>query len=178
MGNIVIVGASRGLGASLAAGLPKAGDEVWCISRTRPDVLDRPDSIRRTWVQCDLSDPVNTGAVKKILMDTPVDLFIYNAAIWDKHTFSGLKDAEVVAIIHVNLTSLLISLRDLFPNIAASGNGKVVLIGSTSGLENEGARLVVYPATKFAMRGAAHALRKLFRPVGVPVTVISPGSMA
>jgi short-subunit dehydrogenase len=60
-------------------------------------------------------------------------------------------------------------LSDLFSNIAASGNGKVVLIGSTSGLENEGARLVVYTATKFAMRGAAHALRKLFRPVGVPV---------
>jgi short-subunit dehydrogenase len=111
-------------------------------------------------------------------MDTPVDLFIYTAAIWEKQTFSELKDAEVIAIIHVNLTSLLIALRDLFPNIAASGNGKVVLIGSTWGLENAGAGLVVYTATKFAMRGAAHALRKLFRPVGVPVTVISPGSIA
>lgn len=59
-----------------------------------------------------------------------------------------------------------------------AGKGNIILIGSTCGLENEGAECVAYVASKFGLRGAAHSLREHFRSHGVRVTAISPGSMA
>jgi len=42
----MIVGASRGLGAAFAAGLPEPGDRLLLVSRKRPD-LDERDGVER-----------------------------------------------------------------------------------------------------------------------------------
>jgi short-subunit dehydrogenase len=55
---------------------------------------------------------------------------------------------------------------------------KIIFIGFTCGLENEGSDAVVYTATKFGLRGAAHALRELLRKDGIAVSCISPESIA
>ena len=52
------------------------------------------------------------------------------------------------------------------------------MIGSTSGLENEGSGLVATAASKFGVRGAVHALREICRDAGVAVTCLSPGTLA
>jgi len=53
--NIMVIGASRGLGAALAHGVPHPGDHTWLVSRGRPTVLDVDDDVTRTWVQADLA---------------------------------------------------------------------------------------------------------------------------
>lgn len=178
MGDIVVFGASRGLGAALAHGVADAGEKVWCVSRTRPALLDRTDGIARTWIEHDLADPTAFHRVTSALGDTPISLLVYNAGIWESNGFEKADEAEIKAIVDVNLTSLLLAARYLLPNLRKAPNARLVLIGSTCGLENEGTSSVAYAATKFAMRGAAHALRELLRRDQMAVTVISPGSMA
>jgi NAD(P)-dependent dehydrogenase (short-subunit alcohol dehydrogenase family) len=56
-----------------------------------------------------------------------------------------------------------------------AGRGNVVFIGSTWGLENSGSNRVASAASKFGLRGAAHALREHFREAMVRVTCINPG---
>ncbi len=178
MGDVVIFGASRGLGAALAAGVPELGETVWCISRSRPVVIDNTDGIARRWIEHDLADSHTFDKVTSEIGDRPISLLIYNAGIWESGGFSSASDTEIRAIVDVNLTSLLLALRHLDANLRKSENARVVLIGSTCGLENEGTTSVAYSATKFAMRGVAHALREFMRPAGIAVTVVSPGSMA
>lgn len=190
MANMVIFGGSRGLGSALAVGLPRRGDKVWVVSRSRPASLTRsgavgsdvageePDDVQRIWIQADLSQRDGIANVTRVIGDEGIDVLIYNAGIWETKAFTALSDAEIHAIIDTNLTSLLVGLRHLLDNLRKSAQGKIILIGSTCGLENEGARAVVYVATKFGMRGAAQAIREVVRDAGIAVTCLSPGSMA
>ncbi len=178
MATLLIFGASRGLGAAISAGLPLPGDTVWCVSRSEPAELKRTDGVQRRWIQADLAEASAIDTIADQLGSAPVDVFIYNAGIWESASFEEVSEAELQRIVQVNLTSLLLAARRLAPNLKAAVAAKVILIGSTCGLENEGGTAVAYAATKFGMRGAAHALREVFRPHGIAVTCLSPGSIA
>ncbi len=183
MTRFVILGASRGLGAAFNAGLPAAGDVAWLVSRTRPE-LDLPDGARRLWVQADLALPGAADALAEALYGQPVDVLLYNAGIWEtdafgaEYDFARVPPDENERVIVVNLTAAIRCIQKLLPNLRQSAHGKLILIGSTSGLENARAPEVAYGASKFGLRGAAHALREHLRRDGVAVTVINPGSLA
>jgi hypothetical protein len=51
MRNIIIVGASKGLGNSMIDGLGKTDDNFFLISRARPFNIDLPTGYRKTWIQ-------------------------------------------------------------------------------------------------------------------------------
>lgn len=185
MTNILIFGGSRGLGAALSAGLAVDGDSVWLVSRGRPDTLDRSDGVRRTWIQADLSAPQQAAeTIAAALADTPIDVLAYNAGIWEDNAFSSdyrFDDVSVqdnINILNVNLTSAVVCIQALLPNLRRAAHAKVILIGSTSGLENIRAPEVAYTASKFGLRGVAHALRDGLRRDGIAVTCINPGSFS
>jgi short-subunit dehydrogenase len=66
----------------------------------------------------------------------------------------------------------------LVSNIRSGRLKKIIFIGSTCGLENEGSDSVVYNATKFGLLGVTHALREYLRKDLVSVSCISIGSLA
>lgn len=74
--------------------------------------------------------------------------------------------------------SAVSSVHALLPNLKKASHAKIILIGSTSGLDNEGCKAVAYTASKFGVRGLAHSLREYLRKDGITVTCINPGSMA
>ena len=183
MGNLLIFGASRGLGAALSAGVPTPRDSVWLVSRTRPD-LERRDGVIRYWIEADLASKDVNRAVAHALSGHPLDVLIYNAGIWEQHAFTPAYDFEQVSeaetqqIISVNLLSAITCVQSLLPNLRQSAHGKIILIGSTSGLDNSGTREVAYAASKYGLRGLAHALRENVREEGIAVTCINPGEVA
>jgi short-subunit dehydrogenase len=185
MTNIVIVGASRGLGLALSIGAAAAGDSLWLVSRSRPDSMDRGDGIERAWIAADLRAPDEAaGAIALALEGRPVDALIYNAGIWEPGSFGGSYRFDTVSsqtnaeIITVNLTAAIACVQALLPNLRKSDSAKIILIGSTSGLENGRNPEVAYTASKFGLRGAAHALRESLREDGITVTCINPGTFS
>lgn len=185
MTNLIIFGASRGLGSAFSAGLPTPTDQLWLVSRTRPETLDRPDGVARHWLQADLNQPAEAAqTVAAALSTQPIDILIYNAGIWEArafeptYRFEDVPDAENLAILTVNLASAVVCIQKLLPNLRRSAAGKIILIGSTSGLDNIGAPEVAYGASKFGLRGLAHALREELRPDRIAVTCLNPGTIA
>lgn len=183
MTNIIIFGASRGLGAAFSLGVPQRGDTVWLVSRSRP--ADHTDGVERVWIQADLTAPVEAApTIADALSDSPLDVLIYNAGIWETDAFDRsynvetVDERETLDIIAVNLTSAILCIQKLLPNLRQSQNGKVILIGSTSGLENTRSPEVAYSASKFGLRGFAHALRENLRLDRISVTCINPGDIA
>lgn len=183
MTNIIIFGASRGLGAGLAEGVPQVGDTVWLVSRGRPRQLEAADGITRHWLQVDLAQETAADEIGRALGNTPLDVLIYNAGIWESSAFSARYQFEAVTaaenqrILTVNLLAAVHCLHALVPNVRQSTSGKIILIGSTSGLENVRAPEVAYNASKFGLRGVAHALRENLRTDHVAVTCLNPGSL-
>jgi NAD(P)-dependent dehydrogenase (short-subunit alcohol dehydrogenase family) len=180
--NILITGASRGLGDAFSRGLGQPGDTLWLVSRKPCASLQLQDGVTRQWIEADLSSP---GVHQQIANRLgALDVVIHNAGIWETGAFSSdyrfenVSEAETRNVLEVNLIAPMLLTQALLPKLRASSNPKIVLIGSINGLENTAMPEVAYSASKFGLRGLAHALREHLRQERIAVTVVNPGSIA
>jgi short-subunit dehydrogenase len=184
MRNFIIFGGSKGLGDAFVKGLPEKGDNVWIVSRSRPESLNIHDGVHRFWIEADLSLPASSDKIVGALNGAVVDVIIYNVGIWEKEGFQDHYDFEkedpedIARIIQVNITTAIVCVQKLLPNLKKSENAKVFLIGSTAGLENTDNKQVAFVASKFALRGIGNSLREHERKYGIGVTCINPGEIA
>lgn len=184
MKNFIIFGASRGLGDAFVKGLPDSGDNVWIVSRSRPESLKLEDGIHRFWIEADLSLPDASSRISNALHGHAIDVLIYNVGMWeskgfqDDYDFENDAPDEIANIMTVNATSAITCIQKLLPNLKKSENAKIILTGSSAGFENTGFTQVSYVASKFALRGIAHSLREHVKKDGIGVTCINPGEIA
>ncbi|HUN24028.1 MAG TPA: SDR family oxidoreductase [Anaerolineales bacterium] len=182
--NLIIFGASRGIGHGLACDVPNAGDSLWLVSRTRPTSLARQDGVTRHWLPADLSLASATSQFTEQFQSVPIHALIYNAGIWEEHgfrpsyRFEYSSQSEIQQILAVNLQGAILAVQALLANLRQAENAKVILIGSISGLDHASGVEVAYAASKFGLRGVAHALRQNLRPERIPVTLLNPGTVA
>ncbi len=180
--NILVIGGSKGLGHALIQGLHQEGRQFFIVSRTQPLVLQRNTTITATWIRADLTEQAFTHAIKEAIGTTAIDALIYNAGIWEENAFSDqydfLKDdpLHISNIITTNLTAAILCVQSLLPNL--SETAKIILIGSTSGIENNRSKEVAYQASKFGLRGLNNALRENLRKTKVTSTVINLGDLS
>ncbi|MDT9720067.1 SDR family NAD(P)-dependent oxidoreductase [Paenibacillus sp. ClWae2A] len=184
MKNIIVFGASKGLGDAFVRGVPQSGDKVWVVSRSKPESLSVEDGVKRIWIQADLSELQAAEQVASQLQGEKLDVLIYNVGIWEKegfeehYTFDRDEPADISQLIHVNVTSTIVCIQALLPQLRQSEAGKIILIGSTAGLSNAGSSQVSFVASKFAIRGITEALREHTRNDRIAVTCINPGELA
>lgn len=178
MANLLILGASRGLGAALVEGLPRKGDTVFGLSRSEPAWLRRRSGVKRHWIEADLAELAAVQSVRRHIGKRPLDALIHVAGIWDEARFENMHDDEIAEILDVDLRAFLAFARGLAPNLRRADHARIVAIGSTNGLDNGDMTAVAYSVAKFGLRGAAQALRQHFRKDGIAVTCLSPGSIA
>lgn len=177
----LIYGISKGLGRALAQAIPQEQDVVFGVSRSKP--ADVKDNL--VWIQADLAQPTEAvSAVEAIIGDTSLDYLIYNVGIWEQEAFSDAYDfeqsstAEIVQIIQTNITACILSLHAFLKNLKGSENAKIILIGSTWGLENHKGKEVAFSTSKFALRGMVHALRETLREHAIGISILNLGYLA
>lgn len=180
----LIYGISKGLGKALSKYLPKIDDLVYGISRTQPDYLNETVHTIK-WIKADLSNPsASADAVRSHIDNQTVDCLIYNVGIWEHNAFSETYDflnnssEEIINIINTNISSCLLAIQNSIENLKKSRNAKVILIGSTWGLDNHKGKEITFSATKFALRGIVHSLRENLREYGIGVSILNLGYLA
>ena len=183
--NILIIGASRGLGHALAAGLLQKERHFYLLSRTLPQVLQQNgNAAAYTWIEADVAATDFTSVLKRELHNIPIDVLIYNAAIWEQNGFRGnycfTDDSEehLRNIIAVNLTGAILAVQALLPNLQQAAASKIIFIGSTSGAEGNRTKPVAYAASKFGLRGVNNALRENFRGTNINATILNLGDLS
>jgi 3-oxoacyl-[acyl-carrier protein] reductase len=174
MRRIVVAGASRGIGAAVAAHYAGQGDEVIALSRG--------PSAHGRWMKCDLAD---AGAIRAVADDisVPVHALLYTGGTWeegaftDAYRFEASPAEEAARVIAVNLTAPILLTQALMPALR-SGGGRVIFIGALSALDHSATVEVANSASKYGLRGAVQALQLTLAPMGIGVTVINPGNVA
>jgi 3-oxoacyl-[acyl-carrier protein] reductase len=167
---IVVAGASRGIGAAVAAHYVGRGDDVISLSRSR--------AAFGHWLQCDLSDPLALQQVAAGVAG-PIHALLYTGGTWEEgaftraYAFDGSHADETTRVIAVNLTAPILLTQALLP-VLREGAGRVILVGALSALDPE----VANSASKYGLRGAAQALHLTLAPMRIGVTVINPGNIA
>lgn len=182
--NVLIVGASRGLGQALASSMLEDGHRVTGVSRA-PDppealALAHPGS-SLSWIGADFSSPGTAAASIADAAPAALDVIIYNLGIWEKSAFSdsydflASDDQEVESLIAANVTGPLLLLRRILPALLQADHPRVILTGSTSGVPRSGRPEAAFGASKFALTGIADALREGYRRDQLSVSVLQLG---
>jgi NAD(P)-dependent dehydrogenase (short-subunit alcohol dehydrogenase family) len=177
---IVITGASRGLGRALREGIARENDHFFTFSRSQPT---KGASLvgKESWVKVDLEDINTLASTVNEAVPNEIDVAICNVGIWEEsaftpeYNFASERDQSIDRIIKTNVTSTIVVLKALLPKLLSGAPGKIVLIGSTSGLARSGRPEVAFGATKFAINGIADALREGYRDRRLAVTCIHLG---
>jgi len=176
----LIYGVSKGLGKAIVKTVPKPTDTIYGVSRSQPK-----ETPNLSWICTDLSDPEQAVSDIKIAIgQQKIDVLIYNVGIWEQQAFSkdynfeNVSAAEIHQIININITTCIQSIQSLIENLKHSDNTKIILIGSTWGVDNHNGKELVFSATKFALRGIAQSLREILREHLIGVSVLNLGYLA
>ena len=176
----LIYGVSKGLGKAIVQAVPKPTDTIYGVSRTQPQEMPNLN-----WICADLSRSEQAVSdVKATIGQQKIDVLIYNVGIWeqqafsDNYNFEDVSAAEINQIIHTNITTCILSIQSLIENLKLSDNAKIILIGSTWGVDNHNGKELVFSVTKFALRGIAQSLREILREHLIGVSVINLGYLA
>lgn len=181
----VVTGASRGVGAAIAARLARAEFHVCLLARDRNALNTVEKCIRvaggsaSTHV-CDVAKPedVERAAHEVLAAHDRCDVLVNNAGIGMTHTplheFS-LTDWE--ATLATNLRGPFLMLHAFAKGMIARGGGHIVNVGSLAG-KNALPNGAAYAASKWGLLGLMLSAAEELRQYGVRVSVISPGSIA
>lgn len=172
-----ITGASRGLGALIAAKALEVGDAVIATARKPEDVIARlgehPNLLA---VRLDVTreSEAHEAVAEGIKRFGRIDILLNNAGYGILGAVEETSGAEVERIYATNVFGLLNVTRAVLPHMRRQRSGHVVNISSLGGYQAYYG-WGVYGSTKFAVEGLSEALHQELAPLGVNVTVVEPG---
>ncbi len=172
---VLLTGATGGLGRAIAEALAEHG-AVLLLSARGSDALEAqaealPGDGHRV-LPADLAEP---GAAEELAATAgPVDVLVANAGLPGAGWLTDFTSEQVTRAVRVNLESPMLMARALYPAMVERGAGHLVFIASLAG-KAASPRTSIYNATKFGLRGFALGLRSDLSPMGVGVSLVSPG---
>ena len=173
----LLTGATGGLGRAIARALAGRGAKL-ILSGRKAEALEAlaaelPGEGHRT-IPSDLAEP---GAAEKLAAEAgPLDILVANAGLPGSGRLSGLTPEQVSRALRVNLEAPMLLAHALEPGMVERGEGHLVFISSLSG-KAATPLASVYAATKYGLRGFALGLRADLDPLGVGVSIVSPGTI-
>jgi short-subunit dehydrogenase len=175
---VLITGASRGIGESLARALAARGCVLGLVARgedgLRELVANLPGEGHRA-LPADVADRGSISEAVSAFGD--VDVVVANAGVADYGPWLDLERDLERRMADINFLGTLYTVRAALPGMVERGRGHVVVVSSGAALRTfPGA--AIYGATKAAQRGYAEALWHELDGTGVGVTIVYPGEIA
>jgi NAD(P)-dependent dehydrogenase (short-subunit alcohol dehydrogenase family) len=172
----VITGASRGIGAAIAARLAATGAATVLIGRDAKALAEQTAQIpHSTSAICDVTDTAQVEhTFAELLAHAPVDILVNNAGAAESAPFMKTSDAVLERMLSVNLYSAFRCSRAVLPAMLARGHGRIVNVSSIAGLRGY-PYVTAYVAAKHALVGFTRALAMEVIGKGVTVNAVCPG---
>ena len=175
--NVWIVGASSGIGASLARSLLSAGAKVTLSARREAELREvAGNHPNASVVPFDCADvQAWPAAMEKTLAAMGhIDLVILGAARYDPTHSWSLNVEHVEKSFEFNVVSVYRGLASLVPYFIQRKQGGIALIASISAYTGL-PRALIYGATKAALNNMTETLYFELAPKGLDIYLINPG---
>src|SRR5438105_6034798 len=172
----IVTGASRGIGAAIAARLAQAGAIAVLIGRDAKALREQNDRIPYSQSAiCDVTDAAQVEQIfSELLGEAPVDILVNNAGAAESAPFLKTSDAVLERMLSVNLRSAFRCSRAVLPGMLARGYGRIVNVSSIAGLRGY-PYVTAYVAAKHALVGFTRALAMEVVQKGITVNAVCPG---
>lgn len=174
--NILITGASSGLGKSAAEHFAREGYSVWGVSRSCGRTEERRGAGVIRTLPMDVTDDASVEAgVREILAQSGGIGIVFHCAGFG--IAGACEDTPIEAAraqMDTNYFGVLRVNRALLPSMRAQGFGLVLVTSSVAGLVSIPFQSH-YASSKFALEAAVQAMRMECRPFGIRAALIEPG---
>jgi len=183
MRNVIVTGASRGLGLAIAEALAASGYRVLAIARSASPELE---AIAATAAQAgagavqfypfDLLEVSGMAQLVSRLRHEAGPLYglVNNAGLGTAGVLAMMRDEQIEALIRLNTLSPIVLTRHVVRSMLSERAGRIVNISSivaSTGYPS----LSVYSATKASLIGFTRALAREVGQLGITVNAVAPG---
>jgi 3-oxoacyl-[acyl-carrier protein] reductase len=183
MRNVVVSGASRGLGLGIARRLADLGYTVVGIARRRTEELaSTMQEVERSgpgalhFRSFDLGDlPAIPDLVRGLRREFgSIYALVNNAALGTSGVLANMPDAEMGRLVRLNTLSPMLLTKYVVRSMLADGGGRIVSIASIVGFTGFSG-ISVYSATKASLIGFTRSLAREVGRAGITVNAVAPG---
>ncbi|MBK6903216.1 MAG: SDR family oxidoreductase [Saprospirales bacterium] len=182
--NIVVSGASKGIGRAVADEFASQGFDVAVCARDEKALLEMEEQYARQFPACrllalraDLSRKDDIQAFANAVLSEwgSVDVLVNNAGIFIPGAVHEEPEGQLEQMMEINLYSAYRLTRALLPSMLQKGCGHIFNMCSIASLHaypNGGS----YGISKFALQGFSKNLREELKTKGIRVSSIIPGA--
>ncbi len=178
---VLITGASKGIGYSIAKVLVEKGHTIYAGVRSTSQLdnlkeLQKKHGDRFHIIMLDVTDQESVDeAVKTILSkEHKIDVLVNNAGILMYGSPENMTIQEAEQIFAVNFFGVLRVTNAVLPTMRAQKSGKIIQISSRSGFRPLPS-ISIYAASKFALEAMSETLQAYVKPFNITVSLIQPG---
>lgn len=179
--NILVTGASSGIGRSTALHLARKGHRVFATGRNESALTELQAEAAGTaleTIRLDVTSADSIAAARRAVDEATdgygLDVLVNNAGYGTAGPAELCTDADLRAQYDVNVFGLMAMTRAFLPEMRERGAGKVINVSSIGGRVTV-PMMGVYNSTKYAIESLTDALRMELRPFGVHFSLIEPG---
>lgn len=164
--NILVTGATKGIGKSIAEELKSIG-VVHAAGRDFAELKNYEH-----YCQCDLFS--NPEVLIEYIENSSIDVLINNAGEYIYGGIESMSEIEIEHIYNVNLIAPVKLIKSAVPYMKSKKWGRIINIGSISGVMGE-ANASLYSSTKSGLIGLTKALALELAQFNITVNTINPG---
>ncbi|HWU25928.1 MAG TPA: SDR family oxidoreductase [Rhizomicrobium sp.] len=184
MSDMLVTGASRGIGLGIALRLARLGHRVIGVARTVGHQFEEAaekaasaNSGTLLFRAADLSDTAALPAFVKGLREEFGSFYglVNNAGLGSAGLLTTMSDREIERTIRLNVTSPILLTKCVARHMLADGRGgrivNIASIAAYSGFKG----LAAYSASKAALTGFTRSLARELGPANITVNAVAPG---
>jgi len=177
----IVSGGSRGLGLAVVEMLLARGDAVATFSRSGSPAVEALAAAAGSRLLHEPLDAADPAAVRGFVTRVAarfgrIDHCIANAAVAHEGVLATTSDAEIAAMLAVNLQGSIVLVRECVrQQLVQSGGCPSITLVSSIVAARGSPGLSVYAATKAGLEGFARSLARELGPRGIRVNCVAPG---
>ena len=175
-GAVIVTGASRGIGAALSIELDRRGFTVAGLSRTGDAPLGCADPSRFLLRKCDATDEsqIRDSFAWVAEQASGIKCLVNNAGLHTNSKSQELERSDFERVMEINVTSVMLGCREVFPYFEKQGNGLIFNMGSSFGWIGAPYNLA-YCTSKAALGGMTRVLAAEWAKYNIRTLNIAPG---
>ena len=181
--NIIVTGASRGIGKSIAELLVSCGANIalqYNQNRNRAEKVKKQLGPKATLYQCDFSDGLEVGSFfNKVEKDFKhIDVLINNAGIAinsdpEKDDISWVDDW--LQTMDINLNSVALLCKKAIKHFRTANGGIIINISSRAAFRGDTKDYMAYAASKAGVVGLTRSIARAYGKDGIKAFLVAPG---
>ncbi|HET7773010.1 MAG TPA: 3-oxoacyl-ACP reductase FabG [Burkholderiaceae bacterium] len=175
----LVTGASRGLGAAIAASLARAGARVIGTATSESGAQAITESLAPYGGRGAVLNVTDHGAAEALVdaiqkADGKLSILVNNAGITRDGLAMRMKDEDWDAVIHTNLSAVFVLCRAAMRSMMKARHGRIINISSVVGSMGNAGQ-ANYAAAKAGVEGMTRALARELGGRNVTVNAVAPG---